>query len=869
MTAKYQDYLIRDFDTAENGNKAVGVKVWVYLTGSSQLAVLVDEDGASLANPVITDNRGFFSFSVDEGFYDLKVDVGTDREQFLYKDLIMFGSSVFREDFDVYEVPSFSGNTFTLPAPANALFVTVNGRGLAPSDVDLDADGVSVTMSVTVTESDEVVARAVFIDPSLLSVGKVSQFSTVSEMVASFTAGTCVTLSYNRPVVSYWEKVGAGAGDMSDGTLALDNGGYAKIQIEPIMDVRAFGAYGDHDPNSSTYVNDDSQAIANAIKNCSKVTCTDGDVFAIANNVPCNYNDKVIDFSQGSFYWFGVAGPIRQVGRDRAMFEIYGTISGKFAESIEFTQWLEGAETFPIDDTADVLGKEFIILSVGSIPNGPSEAYMVRPMPVRATVSNPLTRFQTDYRLGWTHQDAVFSYFDIAPVKNVVLKIGHVEDKTTYEYDEEDGLGNRLSASAVVMEAAWNCSVSINTSKNFQYPTVMTYYTSDCTVRDTFLLPSERVSLGIDGWGIIVQWNNALRPNSYNLSAQGNRRVLDYTQAAYAYAENIGGESTRDGEMTTHGSYEHNLTYVNTRGFMSFANSGAEFGESTKDITVIHHHGSDIFAVTNVTNLSLKDCRCNSIRVNSVGLVMDNCSLYDLQTSVDNLCQINNWSASIGKPYEPKDAVIKNSKLGSNGLVFLVDQDIGADETITFSDCEIELRQGDFAGPANIVFERCKLTPKNGTGQLVLVSNPTRVWFNQCKGYNIAFEVPETPTTATKLVFNGGEYVGEAMQSSFWSNRDIGFSTGNYVKFIGVHINWENLSTSGTFFDPLGARNVSWYVKVSDCDIQGNGSLSIPTARRAMVFGGNTIRGVTKDIGTLNANRIEYNTLELLSFSIE
>lgn len=694
-------------------------------------------------------------------------------------------------------------------------------------------------------------------------------YDTVSEMVSSFTGGVCTTLAYNSPVKSMWVYANSGAGDMSDGTLTLASGGFAKLIIEPLMDVRAFGTYGDHDPEANTYVHDDSQAIANAIKNCSKVTCTEGDVFAIANNIPCNYDNKIIDLSQGKFYWFGTAGPVRYVGRDRGMFEINGTISSQFATSGSWTQWLEGAETFPADDTTNILNKEFIILSVGAIPAGPSESYMVRPMPVRATVSDPATRFQTDYRLGWTHDNATFRYFDIEPVKNVYLSLGHVEDKTTYEYDEVDGSGDRLSASATVMEAAWNCHIDIKTSKNFQYPTVMTYYTTDCSVSNVFLLPSERVSLGIDGWGIVVQWNNALRPKSYNLSAQGNRRVLDYTQAAYGYAENIGGESTRDGEMTTHGSYEHNLTYVNTRGFMSFANSGAEFGESTKDITVIHHHGSDIFAVTNVINLSLKDCRCNSIRVNSIGLVMDNCSLYDLQTSVDNLCQINNWSASIGKPYEPVGAVIKNSKLGSNGLVFLVDQDITSEETITFSNCEIELRQGDFAGPANIVFDNCKLTPKNGTGQLVLVSNPTRIWFNHCKGYNVAFEVPETPTTPTKLVFNGGEYVGEAMNSSFWSNRDIGFTVGNYVKFMNVHINWNNSSTSGTFFDPLGARNAAWYVKVTNCDIQGNGSLSIPTARRAMMFGGNTLRGVTKDIGTLNDTRVEYGTMVLSSFSIE
>lgn len=776
-----------------------------------------------------------------------------------------------------YEVPAFDGNQFSLPFLATSLAVTINGRVLPPSSISIGNDGYTVTLlNNIVTTSDTVVARTAFVDIDLpdVNIEGIQSYNTVDNMVNDFDGDACITFAYNRPVVSIWKRVLTGAGDMTDGTLSLTKGGYAQLQIMPIMDVRAFGTYGDHDSDSDTYVNDDSQAIANAIKNCPHVTCTNGDVFAIADHIPANYDGKIIDFLQGKFYWFGSAGPIRQVGRDRAMFEIYGEFSGKFAESGPWSQWREGAETFPADSTADILSREFIIMSVGQAPASPSEAYMVRPMPVRATLSDPLTRFQTDYRLGWTHDNATFSYFGVTPIKNVVLKLGHVEDKTEYEYDEIDGSGNRRSASAVVMEATWNCSVQVLTSKNFQYPTVMTYYTTDCEVTKVNLLPSERVSLGIDGWGIAVQWNNALRPKSYNLSAQGNRRVLDYTQAAYGYAENCGGESTRDGEMTTHGVYEHNLTYVNTRGFMSFANSGAEFGESTKDITVIHHHGSDIFAVTNVLNLSLQDCRCNSIRVNSVGLRMSNCSLYDLQTSVDNLCQINNWSAKIGKTYEPRDAVIENSQLGSNGLVYLVDEDIGADQTITFANCEILLRQGDFAGPANILFDNCKIRPKNGTGSLILVSNPTHIKFNNCEGWNVGFEVPEVPTPAlgpVKVVFNGGEYVGEEFQAAFWSNRDIGFNVGNYVKFQGVHVNWDNDTDSGVFFDPLGARNIAWYVKVTDCDIQGTQGerLSIPTARRAMRFGGNTLRSVTKELGTLGANRIEHNTLELTSFGIE
>ena len=770
-----------------------------------------------------------------------------------------------------YRVPPFDGAVFNLPRVTSEVQVFLNGRYIYPNYA-LASDGTSVTLDYPVTKEDRIIVILGGLQvptESLLDQNVLQVFETVEEMVQDFgnsPAKACMTLAYNAPVVSTWKKVLSGAGDMSDGTLILDNGTYVKLDIQPFMHVKAFGAYGDHDPFGPV-VHDDTVAIQNCINNCTYSTCSAGDSFAITDHIQIP-SDRKVDFLTGSFYGYIQSDPIRAVGRDRGMFEIVGTFGDKIQESGVWTQWREGAETFPSPDTSVILSEEFILLTVGQLPNGPSEAYMVRPMPVRATVSDPATRFQTDYRLGWTHSNATFRYFAVTPVKNVSLSIGHIEDMTTFEYDETDLDGNRKSASGVVMEAAVNCHVQINTSKNWQYPTVMTYYTTDCSVSDVFQLPSERDSIGIDGWGIIVQWNNALRARSYNLSAQGNRRVLDYTQCAYCYAENIGGESTRDGEMTTHGSYEHNLTYVNTRGFMSFANSGEEFGESTKDITVLHHHGSDVFAVTNVLNLHLQDVRCNSIRVNSVGLVMENCSLYDLQTSVDNLCQINNWSAKIGKPYEPKDAVIENSQLGSNGLVFLVDQDIQADETITFANCDIELRQGDFAGPANIVFDNCNIRPKNGTGQLVLVANPTSIRFDNCKGWNIAFGVQDDVTTPVKLIFDSGVWTGENFDSAFWANEDGkngGTVAGNYIKMTDVTIDWDNTLSTGLFYDPLQTRNPNWYTKITNCDISGkNGEeIRIPKLRGLMRFGANTLDNVVRNFDALDATYTDYETISI------
>lgn len=76
-------------------------------------------------------------------------------------------------------------------------------------------------------------------------------FDTVADMVANtrnvnFVLGQhLVTYAYNVPIKSNWTVVASGAGDMSDATLLLDNGLYAKLDItNAVVNVLEFGATG-------------------------------------------------------------------------------------------------------------------------------------------------------------------------------------------------------------------------------------------------------------------------------------------------------------------------------------------------------------------------------------------------------------------------------------------------------------------------------------------------------------------------------------------------------------------------------------------------------------------------------------------------
>ena len=100
-------------------------------------------------------------------------------------------------------------------------------------------------------------------------------FSTVSDMLVgndhagnavSFIVGDILTtLKHNADITQNWEVVGSGAGDMSDGTLALTAGLYAKYLHGDSVSTKAWGAYANGDLADGTIGDDDDKAIQSLI----------------------------------------------------------------------------------------------------------------------------------------------------------------------------------------------------------------------------------------------------------------------------------------------------------------------------------------------------------------------------------------------------------------------------------------------------------------------------------------------------------------------------------------------------------------------------------------------------------------------------
>lgn len=168
----------------------------------------------------ISNNLGQFTFFVDAGDYIIECDgqttpvtiVGADYFNNKINDVansivgLLSGLLI-----EAYDVPAFTGDTFTLPKQANSVYVTINGRGLGASDVELSEDGLTVTLlNHSVTDADTVVARAAFVDLTISGGG--GEGGGVNTIPALVALGDSFDDGYQVSVASYHNVFSGGAG---------------------------------------------------------------------------------------------------------------------------------------------------------------------------------------------------------------------------------------------------------------------------------------------------------------------------------------------------------------------------------------------------------------------------------------------------------------------------------------------------------------------------------------------------------------------------------------------------------------------------------------------------------------------------------
>jgi len=93
---QYSNSLIRQFPSLVTGNAAVGVQATVYVGETNTLASLFEVNGSPKLNPVTTDGKGFYSFSLADGDYRIVF----SSSQFATLRISVLDGSQIREEFD-------------------------------------------------------------------------------------------------------------------------------------------------------------------------------------------------------------------------------------------------------------------------------------------------------------------------------------------------------------------------------------------------------------------------------------------------------------------------------------------------------------------------------------------------------------------------------------------------------------------------------------------------------------------------------------------------------------------------------------------------------------------------------------------------
>ncbi|WP_432772555.1 hypothetical protein [Vibrio parahaemolyticus] len=396
-------------------------------------------------------------------------------------------------------------------------------------------------------------------------------FSAVSELISTdleLKVGIFVrTFYFNAPVLTTWQIVSSGAGDLTDGTVALDNGLYAKIFDSGCISVRSYGAYGDGQEGGGG--NDDTQAWINVINNHSSVCGHLDDIYVLTSPVTRTKSGCSVYMNGSKVIWRGIAPSPSIIDRDRGVFEFKGTV-GSIVETLQLTSDLkEFTQEYPITNASLVSGQRFIRVGSGSLPDA---AFNLITVPKSGMVGSSIL---LDYINGWDIEPGNFiTYQFVDVIEDCFISDFELIDETSSAEESDD-------ISGVVFQYAHNCHANMVKGKYTNNPLVFGHFCHSCSASSGYLRDPKKPNEG--GKGYVVQWNNSLYCLSSELRGIGVRHVNDFTQSAYCVVLNSGATDDK-GAFITHGSYEHDLVYYNVKGTVTFANSGASFGDSSKRI---------------------------------------------------------------------------------------------------------------------------------------------------------------------------------------------------------------------------------------------------------------------------------------------
>ncbi len=161
----------------------------------------------------------------------------------------------------------------------------------------------------------------------------------------------------------------------------------------------------------------------------------------------------------------------------------------------------------------------------------------------------------------------------------------------------------------IAFEYAIHCDVADVHASRTWWPVVMRRWNTHFSTERCSVENPPTVFYG--GAGYLTQQIYCLYGRVSDCTSSNARHLNDLTASAYCIVENCHGDGDDQGgnPFTTHGQYEHDLTFIGCSGLMDIANSGAQWGTSAKRITVRDHVCSWFVAGTKISDLTLENVR--------------------------------------------------------------------------------------------------------------------------------------------------------------------------------------------------------------------------------------------------------------------
>ncbi len=251
------------FKAMANGSVYIGEVDTVPTIPTNQIQVYIEQENGTLvpvAQPIKINSAGLLtasgqvqkfvltnteysmtvqnSYGVDEFYFPRVYDQGISAALEVEERLLGPGAKIYRGSNGQY-----IQNGDSIPSESPIFTHVINLINGAPEILRMSPASSGLISSLS--ESSATIGGS---NVELISINDVKHYKKVSEMLGDATLKKgmkAITHEFNAKVTSKWDIVSSGAGNMSDATLALDNGLFAKLQIEnSVVNVLEFGATG-------------------------------------------------------------------------------------------------------------------------------------------------------------------------------------------------------------------------------------------------------------------------------------------------------------------------------------------------------------------------------------------------------------------------------------------------------------------------------------------------------------------------------------------------------------------------------------------------------------------------------------------------